>query len=88
MAGDLGVYWGPWTLHELYTAWQSAGRRDWQHTSALLSLACNIHRGKHTRPYSPDQFNPFETTQRRATTGTYPLTTDAVEMLRVFLPAT
>lgn len=39
---------------------EGLGRAQWQHTSSILAMLANCNRGKHGRPYSPADFDPYD----------------------------
>ena len=47
------------TLRELVWLAEARQREAWSHTSQILAMVYNSHRGKGTRPMKPAEFNPF-----------------------------
>lgn len=45
-------------------------KSDWAHTSNLLALLANIHRGKGQRPFKAADFDPYGGGGKKAKTGT------------------
>jgi hypothetical protein len=39
----------------------------WMRTSAMMAMQANINRGKNSRPYDWNDFNPYASQRRRAT---------------------
>ena len=45
---------------------EGLGRERWTHTSVVMALIANVNRDpKKTRPFKPEQFNPYANTDRR-----------------------
>jgi len=60
-------------------------REAWSHTSAVMAWVGNVMRDpKKTRPFSPDDFNPFAKRRRRPLRG-LPIRADNIEDLKVFI---
>lgn len=45
-------------------------KSDWAHTSNLLALLANIHRGKGQRPFRAADFDPYGGGKKARPTGT------------------
>jgi len=60
-------------------------RRDlWAHTSSVLALVANVNRDpKKGRPFSPADFNPFESVGKG---GGIPITADNIRVLKALVP--
>ena len=59
LAGIVGVDPGPLTLRELVWLAEARQREAWSHTSQILAMLYNSHRGKAARAMKPAEFNPF-----------------------------
>lgn len=56
-------------------------REHWSHTSVILALIANVNRDpkKHSQPFSPDEFNPYE---QQSKAKEEPIARVGVDMLR------
>lgn len=61
LAGNIGLNPGPYTMRELF--WMNDGRNksEWARTALIACLLANPNRDtkKHSKPFTPDEFNPY-----------------------------
>jgi hypothetical protein len=81
MAGVLGLEPWTFTLRELDYLFEGRIHERWNHTSSMMALTANCHRGKNSKDYQSADFHPLVERTRGIK-----LKADNIEILKMFIP--
>lgn len=81
MSGILGLE--PWTfsLREIDFMFEGKVSESWNHTSSMMALNANCHRGKNSKDYQSADFHPLVERTRGIK-----LKADNIDILKMFVP--